>query len=122
MSRRRAQPKRLLRACLLLIWLCQLTSGQNDTAVSINLTQIEQRIEQGRADEIEQPLLAYAIAHPADSKALFLLGQVRRLQGRFAEAKALYQRALTLDPSLIQAKINLGHTLYELGQRDDARH
>ena len=121
MSRKRAQSKRLLAAGLLLIWFCQLTHGQNDTALSVNLTQIEQRIEQGRADEIEKPLLAYAVAHPTDSKALFLLGQVRHQQGRFAEARALYQRVLTLDPTHVRAKINLAHTLYELGQQTDAR-
>src|SRR5438105_926344 len=120
MSRRRAQTQRLLAACLLLTCLCQLTLGQNEPAGNINLTQIEQSIEQGRADEIEEALLAYAVAHPTDSKALFLLGQVRYQQGRFAEAKALYQRVLAIDPALVRAKINLAHSLYELGQQTDA--
>jgi tetratricopeptide (TPR) repeat protein len=77
-------------------------------------------IQQGKLDEVEKPLLDYAIAHPRDVKALELLGRLRYRQERLEEAEALYQRVLALDPSFVIAKINFAQLTYGLGQRDRA--
>lgn len=111
----------LLLTCLLLPGVCQRAPGQNNPATSINLARIETSIEQGNVDDVERPLLDYAIAHPRDVKALELLGRLRYQQGRLEEAQALFQRVLALDPSLVKAKINLAQLMYGLGQRDPAR-
>jgi tetratricopeptide (TPR) repeat protein len=110
---------RLLAACLLLA--CPHAAGQTRPAPQISLPQIERSIEQGRVEEVEQALLAYAVAHPRDVKALELLGRARWRQGRLEEAAALYRRVLALDPSFVRSRINLGHVLYESGHRDEAR-
>jgi Flp pilus assembly protein TadD len=112
---------RLASASLLLICPCRLVAGQNNPAAAQSLTRIERSIEQGRIDEIERPLLDYAIAHPADARALYLLAQVRYRQGRYKEAKALFQRVVALDPTLARAQVFLGQSLYVLGEQDEAR-
>ncbi|MGH9961785.1 MAG: tetratricopeptide repeat protein, partial [Pyrinomonadaceae bacterium] len=120
MLRRRLLCGQLLLTCLLLQdW--QFASSQNNPAKSINLASIETSIEQGKLDQVEKPLLDYAIAHPQEARALELLGQVRYQQHRLEEAKALYQRVVTLDPSSFKARINLGQLMYELGEHDPAR-
>src|SRR5688572_29214493 len=68
---------RLLLICLLLPGICPLAPGQSNTAASIDLARIEMSIDQGKLDEVEKPLLDYAIAHPRDVKALELLGRLR---------------------------------------------
>ncbi|MCA1602565.1 MAG: tetratricopeptide repeat protein, partial [Acidobacteria bacterium] len=110
----------LLLTCLLLPGICPLAPGQTNPAAGINLARIEISIEQGKTHEVEKPLLDYAIAHPRDVKALELLGRLRYQQGRLDEARALYQRVLALDPSLVRAKINLAQLMFGLGQPDSA--
>ncbi|MEP6924749.1 MAG: tetratricopeptide repeat protein [Pyrinomonadaceae bacterium] len=85
------------------------------------LAGFEKSLEQGKFEEIERPLLDYAIAHPNDAKALSLLAELRHRQFRLQEAKGLYQRVLTFDPNSAAAKINLGRITFELGQKDEAR-
>lgn len=117
---RRATSGPILLICLFPA-ICQLGLGQNNPVASINLTRIETSIEQGKLDEVEKPLIDYAIAHPNDVRALELLSQVRYQQHRFEEALSLSERVLTLDPSFVRARINLGKLKYELGQREAAR-
>jgi Flp pilus assembly protein TadD len=121
MFRRHSIRGSILLACLLLSGICPPAPAQNNSATSINLARIEMSIEQGKIDEIEKPLLDYAIAHPRDIKALELLGRLRYQQDRLEEAQALFQRVLALDPSVVKAKINLAQLKYALGERDQAR-
>jgi tetratricopeptide (TPR) repeat protein len=121
MFRRRFTGGRLLLTCLLLPGICSLAPAQNSPAASIDLARIEMNIQQGKLDEVEKPLLDYAIAHPRDVKALELLGRLRYRQDRLEEARALYQRVLALDPSFVIAKINFAQLTYGLGQLDPAR-
>src|SRR5688572_16776550 len=121
MFRRHPLCGRLLLTCLLLSGSGQFASSQTNPSRTTNLAQIETSIQQGKLDQVEKPLLDYAIAHPRDAKALALLAQLRYQQRRFEEAEALYRRVLALDPSLVKAKINLGQLMYELGQHDEAR-
>ena len=85
------------------------------------LAEFEKSIEQGKIVEIERPLLDYAVAHPQNPRALELLAKLRARQNRWQEAKGLYQRALTIDANSVAAKIGLGKTLLELGQRGEAQ-
>jgi tetratricopeptide (TPR) repeat protein len=121
MFRRYPISGRLLLVCLLLPGTCLSAAAQNSSPASISLARIEVSIDRGNLDEVEKPLLDYAIAHPREAKALELLGRLRYQQGRFEEAQSLYQRVLALDPSLVNAKINLAQIRYRLGQRDSAR-
>jgi len=107
--------------CLLLPWICALALGQDSPTTSINFARIEMSIEQGSLEEVEKPLLDYAIAHPTDVKALELLGRLRYQQDRLEEAQALYQRVLALNPSLAKGKINLAQIMFGLGHREPAR-
>src|SRR2546423_2663314 len=123
MSRKAAQRLRLLTAFVLLACAFRNGSAQADRAAAASdvLTRIEQSIEQGRFDEAEKPLLAYAVAHPKDARALELLAALRYRQNRFDEAEALYRRVLALDPARDVARINLAHAVYESGRREEAR-
>lgn len=109
-----------LAANLICLLICGQISAQTKTAANL-LAGFEKSIEQGKISEIERPLLNYAIANPNEPKILGLLAQVRVRQGRFAEAKGLYERVLTLDPSAVSAKINLGRIAFALGQKEKAR-
>lgn len=81
----------------------------------------ERNIERGKINEIERPLLDYALANPHNTRALELLGQVRVRQGRLEEARALYKRVLGLDPTSTTATIAAARISFTLGQRDEAQ-
>ena len=68
----------------------------------------------GRSAEAERVLGRLEGRLPAP-RLLVELGQVRARQGRHAEARSLYQRALGEDPALAPAHYLLGRTLYALG-------
>ncbi len=122
LSLRRAASVRLLTACVLLVCACRPALAQTTRpAVNNILTRIERSIEQGRYTEAEQPLLAYAVAHPKDARALDLLAQLRYHQHRFDEAASLYRRVLALDPTRTLAKISLAHAVHDAGRHDEAR-
>jgi tetratricopeptide (TPR) repeat protein len=86
--------------------------AQNGNA---DLIMFEQSIEAGRFAEIERDVLNYAIKNPKEAKAFELLGRIRFRQNRLTEARALFEKSLTIDPELVTAKIKLGETLYESG-------
>lgn len=105
---------------LLFLLICQNTGAQNKVADN-TLINFEKSIAQGKIDAVEKPLLAYAVAHPNDSKPLELLARIRLQQGRFNEARGLYERVLIITPNALDAKINLGKVYYLLGQKEEAR-
>jgi len=122
MSRKHTGLKICLAACCLLLSLsCHFALAQNKPADNSALAAFEKSLEQGKINEIERPLLNYAIANPNNPKALELLARVRVRQGRLEEAKGLYQRVLTLNPNLAAAKIAVGRIAYALGQKEEAR-
>src|ERR1700722_10332115 len=49
---------------------------------------------------------------PEEPDALQLMGVLRRAQGRFEEAEALYRRSLAANPNQPQVHHNLGNLLY----------
>jgi tetratricopeptide (TPR) repeat protein len=94
--------------------------AQNSTADSSALIKFEKSIEQGNYAAIERELLNYAVKNPNEAKAFELLGKLRFAQNRLNEAKSLYQKALSLDPRLISAKINLAEINFQIGNREQA--
>ncbi len=117
----------MFRSCFLILYSFLLlaifcASAHAQKAADKNpLANFEKSFEQGRGAEVERDLLNYLIANPKDAKGFALLGKLRFRQERFGEAKSLYQRALTLDPNLVSAKINLTVVIVQLGHIDEAR-
>ena len=101
---------------------CSATSvsAQKITADNVALTKFEKSIEQGNYSTIERDLLNYAIAHPNDAKAFELLARLRFGQNRLNQAKSLYQKALSLDPNLTSAEIDLAVVNFQTGNAGQA--
>jgi tetratricopeptide (TPR) repeat protein len=57
---------------------------------------------------------------PDQPDALQLMGVLRRLQGRHADAEAFYRRAIAANPNLPQVHHNLGNLLRALGRNEEA--
>ncbi|MGB0127804.1 MAG: tetratricopeptide repeat protein, partial [Rhodocyclaceae bacterium] len=55
-----------------------------------------------------------------DPMVHFLLGRLRKGQGRLAEAEASYRRAIALRPDLAEARVSLGIVLKAQGRLDEA--
>ncbi len=85
------------------------------------LARFEKGIEAGKVEEIERPLLDFAVANPNNPEVLELLAAARLRQNRLPEAAALYKRVLTLDQNSATAKINLARIFYASNQADEAR-
>lgn len=85
------------------------------------VARFEKSIEQGKIEEIERPLLDFAVANPNNPKILELLATIRYRQNRLPEAAALYKKILSLDANSARAKINLARIVYISGQPDEAR-
>jgi tetratricopeptide (TPR) repeat protein len=57
---------------------------------------------------------------PADASAPFNLGNMLRVNGRYAEAEAAFRAATRVDPEYAQAWYNLGDLLDDQGRADAA--
>src|SRR5207249_3535310 len=101
-----------LAACLLIPFSIQIVLPQKKVRDARVLADFEKSIERGTGDQIDRALVDFAIANPNNPKALELLAKLRLRQDRLTEAKALYQRILTLDPTSVSAKINSGRIAY----------
>jgi tetratricopeptide (TPR) repeat protein len=76
-----------------------------------------QRDQTGPAESL---LLRILQSYGEEPDALQLLGVIRRMQGRDAEAEAFYRRSLTAKPEQPQVHHNLGNLLMAQGRLDDA--
>ncbi len=85
------------------------------------LANFEKNIEIGKLAEIERDLFNYAIANPNDAVGFSLLAKLRLKQNRFNESKSLANKALSLDASLLSAKLTLAQALIQSGQIEQAR-
>lgn len=85
------------------------------------LATFEKDIEQGPTEEVESNLLSFVVKNPADVRGLELLARMRLRQDRLNEAWSLYQRALTIDPQFLRARIGLATVSYRLDRMDEAR-
>lgn len=69
---------------------------------------IETDIEAGNYDKARGLLDAYLSAHPADARALFDHGYCDDAQGRTAQAKEFYRKAIAADPKQFESRLALG--------------
>lgn len=99
---------------------CGFVAAQKVAADKNALAKFEKSIEQGNYVSVERELLNYAIANPKDAKGFELLGKLRWAQNRLAEAKSLYQKALSLDSNSASAKINLAVINFQIGNPEQA--
>ena len=75
-------------------------------------------MDSGNLEEARHKLQAWKERAPLDARPHFLLARVYRLQGQWQKARACYERALYLCPSLSVAHLEYGNLLRTLG---DAR-
>ncbi len=105
---------------IFIICACCFASAQKAVADKNALVKFENSIEQGNYAATERDLLNYAIANPSDARGFELLGRLRLAQNRLTEAKALYQKALSLDSGLASAKIDLAVINFQTGNSEQA--
>ena len=101
--------------CLLIFCVASAVAAQ--TA----LLRFEKSIDEGNYAAIEKDLFNYVVANPKDARGFLLLAKVRLKQNRLTEAKSLSQKALTLDPNLLPAKVNLALAHFQAGETETAR-
>jgi len=83
-------------------------------------TQIGRLIRQNHLDDAEKQLWDTLGGHPDQAWALRLLGTIRMRQNRPAEAEALFQRALKLNPHDLEACRGMAEAFTAQSQRDKA--
>jgi tetratricopeptide (TPR) repeat protein len=76
---------------------------------------------QGRNDEALLELSTAAWLDPADARAFAAVGQAHVRAGSHAEAVPAFERALTLDARLLQARYGLASSLMRLGKSAEGR-
>jgi len=103
----------LLGVALLLLLLAPLVAAAQKDRLDGRLEQAVQAIRQNRMAEAEQQLNSILKVAPNEARALNLLGTIRGSQRRFDEAETLFARAISLDPQLAGAHMNLAY-LYML--------
>lgn len=68
----------------------------------------------------EQWIAGVEAPNPLMIVALYNLGTVYSAMSDHARAEAVYRRALAYKPDFLQARLNLGHQLEQLGRKEDA--
>ncbi len=105
-----AAPLHLARLAALVAIVCALaaTASAQKPAESDPRVRAAESIKDGNTAVAEAELEAVLKAAPADADALSLLGVVRAIQGRPADAEQLFRRAIAANPRHLSAHINLG--------------
>ncbi len=87
------------------------------------LTVIEQLIRAGRFDVAENLLASFQPANSVERwRAQFMLGVLRKAQGRFDEAIRIFRKLLAAHPEFQRVRLELAHALYSQQEDDSARH
>src|SRR5580693_3143679 len=101
--------------------------GLFDKAIKINSTVAEYHYNVAlawralnRNDHVATHLERAVTLRPDHALAHLNLGNVRREQGRLADATACYERAIAVSPNLAVARFNLANVLSEQGRPDAA--
>jgi len=92
-------------------------SDQVETQAS-PLAGIESTIAAKKYDQAEGMLDTYLSAHPADARALFDRGYCDDAQGKTADAKIYYRKAIAADPKQFESRLGLGLILAQEGNPD----
>jgi tetratricopeptide (TPR) repeat protein len=101
--------------CLIIFSFALSIAAQN------SLVRFEKSIEAGQTAEVEKDLFNYVIANPKDAKGFALLAKMRLKQNRLNEAKSLANKALTINPKSLSAKLTLAETHFQLGEIEQSR-
>lgn len=86
------------------------------------LSHAQKLLEQGNTQLAEALLAAHCIKHPRDAYAWFLLGACNHRANKMDDALQALDRALSLEPRLIQARSAKGVVLSDLGRHQEALH
>ncbi len=103
------------KVCLITLSIALCIAAQN------SLVRFEKSIETGQLFEVEKDLFNYVIANPKDAQGFSLMAKLRLKQNRLNEAKSLSNKALTLNPNLLSAKLNLAAVSFQLGEVASAK-
>lgn len=76
--------------------------------------------EQEDLEAAEKLYLAFLAEHPLHPTAMHLLGVLKHQRGNFQGAADDLERVVSLNPRSPLAHLNLGHSLWRLGRREDA--
>ena len=112
---------RSTKICLILVCLSTCAWAQLKADNKSVLANFEKNIEDGKLAEVENGLFNYVIANPKDAGGFSLLAKLRFKQTRLNEAKSLLNKALSLDPGLLAAKLTLAQVEAQLGETEQAR-
>ena len=74
----------------------------------------------GATDMAAQTIEQAAAIEPGDASVLLMLGDVRREQCEYETARDAYRRAVTIDPSMVEAAIGIGWCCAEIGDFPEA--
>jgi tetratricopeptide (TPR) repeat protein len=105
--------------CIVLLLLCDSSRAQV-AAVNEDFQQATEAMRAGRLDEAGDRFSAITKKAPTSAEGFFNLGLVREEQGRFEEAIAALQKALTLKPRMRGANLFGGIAEFRLNQLDKA--
>ncbi len=83
-------------------------------------TSFQQDAAQQDVGRVERLLFEAIESDPNQPMAYAIMGFLRRMQGRLTESRITFERAITLDPNLEWAHLQLGWTLLFLGEPGDA--
>jgi len=95
--------------------------GQQKKADRDILKGLEHQIEQGNFQAVERPLLDFVIGRPNSAEGFELLARLRLRQQRLNEARSLYEKVLSIDPTFTRARIDLAVTTYYSGDVSGAQ-
>jgi tetratricopeptide (TPR) repeat protein len=117
---RRRRTKRLLAAAFIFFGV-SLALGQTAAhPANSPLATAKAQLDHDDLEASEKSIWTVLSSAPDDPEALTLLGIVRGRQNRFAEAEALFRRALQLNPKAVVASRNLASALLAQDKPDDA--
>jgi tetratricopeptide (TPR) repeat protein len=74
----------------------------------------------GATEMAAQTIEQAAAIEPGDASVLLMLGDVRRAQCEYEIARDAYRRAVTIDPSMVEAAIGMGWCCAEIGDFPEA--
>jgi len=92
--------------------------GAQTPSFNSQLDAYERSIDQGRYSEIEGDLLEFVKRNRSVARGFELLARLRFRQGRLEEARSLSKRALSLDATLIETKLDLAQIELRLGNAE----
>jgi tetratricopeptide (TPR) repeat protein len=100
--------------------MTEMSSGLSDQQLRVLLGEAFAHITRREFVPAERILAVVLTAQPEEPAALHVLGQMRRVQNRFAEAESFFHRAIAADPARPEFHFHLGQVLHSNGRIDDA--